>query len=177
MMGKVQSTRADDWSASSNSATITLSYTQPQRSWKGSTKTVTCRSYTQRKPSRCVDFVFIQRASPSQDSSQLRRLISPRTDTCAESLSSSTFFDANSTEISGNLCVSSRNSCNSWVDTAAQLIVFWSKALLRHPHARSSLEEMTTDTTFQRYIPDSHPDNLVPPNEIRRHILCTGPSC
>lgn len=59
-------------------------------------------------------------------------------------------------------------------DMTSQLIVFWSKALLRHPQARSSLEEMTTDTAFQRYIPDSHPDNLVPPNEIRRHILCTG---
>ena len=60
------------------------------------------------------------------------------------------------------------------VDMTTQLIVFWSKALLRHPQARSSLEEMTTDTAFQRYIPDSHPDHLVPPNEIRRHILCTG---
>ena len=58
---------------------------------------------------------------------------------------------------------------------SVQLIVFWSKALLRHPHARSSLEELTTDTAFQRYIPDSHPDNMVSPNEIRRHILCTGP--
>ena len=60
------------------------------------------------------------------------------------------------------------------VDIIVQLIVFWSKALLRHPHARSSLEDMTTDTAFQRYIPDSHPDNLASPNEIRRHILCTG---
>lgn len=60
------------------------------------------------------------------------------------------------------------------VDMTAQLIVFWSKALLRHPQARSSLEEMTTGTAFQRYIPDSHPDNLVPANEIRRHILCSG---
>jgi 2-oxoglutarate dehydrogenase complex dehydrogenase (E1) component-like enzyme len=60
------------------------------------------------------------------------------------------------------------------VDLTAQLIVFWSKALLRHPQARSSLEEITTGTAFQRYIPDPHPDNLVPPNEIRRHILCTG---
>ena len=56
----------------------------------------------------------------------------------------------------------------------AQLIVFWSKALLRDPNARSSLEEMATDTAFQRYIPDAHPDTLAPPNEIRRHVLCTG---
>ena len=61
------------------------------------------------------------------------------------------------------------------VDIFSKLIVFWSKALLRDPHARSSLEEMTTDTAFQRYIPDPHPDNLAPPSEIRRHILCTGP--
>ena len=61
------------------------------------------------------------------------------------------------------------------VNMTAQLIVFWSKALLRDPHARSSLEEMTTDTAFQRYIPDTHSDTLVPPDEIRRHILCTGP--
>jgi len=59
-------------------------------------------------------------------------------------------------------------------DFRKPLIVFWSKALLRHPQARSSLEEMTTGAAFQRYIPDPHPDNLVPPNEIRRHILCTG---
>jgi len=63
----------------------------------------------------------------------------------------------------------------SGTDVTAQLVAFWSKALLRHPHARSSLEEMTTDTAFQRYIPDSHPDNLASPDEIRRHILCTGP--
>ena len=59
-------------------------------------------------------------------------------------------------------------------DMGVQLIVFWSKALLRHPQARSSLEEMTAGTAFQRYIPDPHPDNLVPSNEVRRHILCTG---
>ena len=60
------------------------------------------------------------------------------------------------------------------VDMGVQLIVFWSKALLRQAQARSSLEEMTTGTAFQRYIPDPHPDNLAPPNEVRRHILCTG---
>ncbi len=55
-----------------------------------------------------------------------------------------------------------------------QLIVFFSKSLLRHPLARSTLSEMMDDTVFQRYIPDPHPDSLVEPEKIRRHILCTG---
>ena len=33
---------------------------------------------------------------------------------------------------------------------------------------------MTGDTHFIRYIPDPHPESLVPPEQIRRHILCTG---
>lgn len=34
---------------------------------------------------------------------------------------------------------------------------------------------MTDGTHFQRYIPDPHPESeLVAPEEIRRHILCTG---
>jgi 2-oxoglutarate dehydrogenase E1 component len=55
-----------------------------------------------------------------------------------------------------------------------QLILFFSKSLLRHPRARSDLEEMIGDTHFQRYMPDSHPETLVSPTEIKRHILCTG---
>lgn len=55
-----------------------------------------------------------------------------------------------------------------------QLIVFFSKSLLRHPLARSNLEEMEGDTIFQRYIPDAHPENLVAPEQIRRHVLCSG---
>ncbi|ORY33742.1 Thiamin diphosphate-binding protein [Naematelia encephala] len=54
------------------------------------------------------------------------------------------------------------------------LIVFFSKSLLRHPLARSTLEEMSGDTHFQRYLPDPHPESLVEPEKIRRHILCTG---
>ncbi|KAF8895173.1 putative KGD1-alpha-ketoglutarate dehydrogenase [Infundibulicybe gibba] len=46
--------------------------------------------------------------------------------------------------------------------------------LLRHPKARSSLSEMVGDTHFQRYIPETQSDNLVAPEEIRKHILCTG---
>lgn len=40
--------------------------------------------------------------------------------------------------------------------------------------ARSNLEEMTGNTTFQRYIPEPHPDTLAPPEKITRHIWCSG---
>lgn len=33
---------------------------------------------------------------------------------------------------------------------------------------------MVGDTHFQRYLPDPHPDHLAPPEQIRRHILCSG---
>lgn len=55
-----------------------------------------------------------------------------------------------------------------------QLIIFFSKSLLRHPRARSELSEMVGDTHFQRYLPEPHPENLVPAEQVRRHILCTG---
>lgn len=58
-------------------------------------------------------------------------------------------------------------------DFRKPLVVFFSKSLLRHPKARSSLDEMTGETTFQRYLPEDSPD-LVAPDQIRRHILCTG---
>ncbi|KAH9891557.1 thiamine diphosphate-binding protein [Cubamyces lactineus] len=47
------------------------------------------------------------------------------------------------------------------------LILFFSKSLLRHPRARSELSDM-------RYIPEPHSHDLVAPEQIRRHILCTG---
>ncbi|KAI1798277.1 2-oxoglutarate dehydrogenase complex E1 component mitochondrial precursor [Ganoderma leucocontextum] len=59
-------------------------------------------------------------------------------------------------------------------DFRKPLVVFFSKSLLRHPKARSDLSEMVGDTNFQRYIPESHPEDLVAPENIRRHILCTG---
>ncbi|KZS99008.1 2-oxoglutarate dehydrogenase E1 component [Sistotremastrum niveocremeum HHB9708] len=59
-------------------------------------------------------------------------------------------------------------------DFRKPLINFFSKALLRHPAARSDIEEMMADSHFLRYIPDPHPEELKKPEEIRRHILCTG---
>jgi len=58
-------------------------------------------------------------------------------------------------------------------DFRKPLIVFFSKSLLRAPEARSDLSEMVGETGFQRYIPEAHED-LVEPEKIRRHILCTG---
>jgi 2-oxoglutarate dehydrogenase E1 component len=40
--------------------------------------------------------------------------------------------------------------------------------------ARSKLSEFVDDTQFLRYIPESHPPTLAPPEMITRHILCTG---
>jgi 2-oxoglutarate dehydrogenase E1 component len=54
--------------------------------------------------------------------------------------------------------------------------VFFSKSLLRHPLVKSDLSEMTGETHFQRYLPDPHPDELVAPEQIRRHVLCSGTS-
>ncbi|OAA58826.1 2-oxoglutarate dehydrogenase E1 component [Cordyceps fumosorosea ARSEF 2679] len=57
------------------------------------------------------------------------------------------------------------------------LIIFFSKSLLRHPLARSSLEEFTAeDAGFQWIIPDpEHQTGTIKsPEEIDRVILCTG---
>lgn len=59
-------------------------------------------------------------------------------------------------------------------DFRKPLINFFSKSLLRHPQARSSLQEMIGSTHFLRYIPDSHPEGLAAPEDIRRHIFCSG---
>lgn len=50
----------------------------------------------------------------------------------------------------------------------------FSKSLLRHPLAKSVLDDMTGDSSFQLYIPEPHPDHLAPPEQIKRHILCSG---
>ncbi|KAI7213760.1 2-oxoglutarate dehydrogenase, partial [Hortaea werneckii] len=59
------------------------------------------------------------------------------------------------------------------------LISFFSKSLLRHPLARSNLEDFTGESHFQWIIPDPmHEGNgdfqLQPKEEIKRVILCTG---
>ncbi|KAI9261804.1 oxoglutarate dehydrogenase, E1 component [Helicostylum pulchrum] len=59
-------------------------------------------------------------------------------------------------------------------DYRKPLILPFSKSLLRHPIARSSLSEMTGDTTFQLYIPEPHPDHLASPEKITKHIYCSG---
>lgn len=48
-----------------------------------------------------------------------------------------------------------------------------SKSLLRHPEARSTLDEMLPGTGFRRYIPDTGED-IDKPEDIKRIILCTG---
>lgn len=55
------------------------------------------------------------------------------------------------------------------------LILFVSKALLRHPLARSSLEEFTGESHFQWIIEDTtFGTDLVPKDEIKRVVLCSG---
>ncbi|KAJ9474635.1 2-oxoglutarate dehydrogenase, mitochondrial [Pseudozyma hubeiensis] len=63
-------------------------------------------------------------------------------------------------------------------DFRKPLVNFFSKSLLRHPEARSSLEDFLPGTGFQRFIPDPHAsegkDELVAPDQIKRHILTFG---
>lgn len=55
------------------------------------------------------------------------------------------------------------------------LIIFFSKSLLRHPLARSSIEDFTGDSHFQWIIPDpEHGKAIVEPEEVDRVIMCTG---
>ena len=46
--------------------------------------------------------------------------------------------------------------------------------MLRHPLAKSPLEDFVGETHFERYIPEPHPETLVAPEKVRRHILCSG---
>ncbi|KAL2839975.1 thiamine diphosphate-binding protein [Aspergillus pseudoustus] len=55
------------------------------------------------------------------------------------------------------------------------LIIFFSKSLLRHPIARSPLEEFTDDSHFQWIIPDAaHGTAIDEPEKIERVIMCSG---
>ena len=56
----------------------------------------------------------------------------------------------------------------------SSLIVFFSKSLLRHPLARSTIEDISEGTTFTPYIADPHPESLGPKEDVKRHILCSG---
>ncbi|KAI9361034.1 oxoglutarate dehydrogenase, E1 component [Pilaira anomala] len=60
-------------------------------------------------------------------------------------------------------------------DYRKPLILPFSKSMLRHPLARSKLNEMIGETRFQLYLPEAHDDDtLVAPEKITRHILCSG---
>ncbi|KAF9082112.1 2-oxoglutarate dehydrogenase E1 component, partial [Mortierella sp. AM989] len=59
-------------------------------------------------------------------------------------------------------------------DYRKPLIAFNSKLLLRHPMARSTLEEMSGNTAFKRFIPEVEEEKLVSTDKIKKHILCTG---
>lgn len=56
------------------------------------------------------------------------------------------------------------------------MILFFSKSLLRHPIARSNLDEFTGDSHFQWIVPDpAHATNEIDaPEQIERVILCSG---
>ncbi|KAL2005815.1 hypothetical protein VTN00DRAFT_10308 [Thermoascus crustaceus] len=56
------------------------------------------------------------------------------------------------------------------------LVIFFSKSLLRHPIARSPLEEFTGDSHFQWIIPDpAHASGAIDaPEQVERVIICTG---
>ena len=55
------------------------------------------------------------------------------------------------------------------------MIIFFSKSLLRHPLARSSLEDFTGESYFKWIIPDpEHGKAIAEPEEIERVILCSG---
>ena len=64
-------------------------------------------------------------------------------------------------------------------DHNAALILFFSKSLLRHPLARSNIEDFTGESHFQWIIPDpSHNEGaefkIESHENIKRVILCTG---
>ena len=56
------------------------------------------------------------------------------------------------------------------------LIIFFSKALLRHPMARSDLEEFTGDSRFEWLIsdPEHSTGYLKAPEECKRIVFCSG---
>ncbi|KAI9151219.1 2-oxoglutarate dehydrogenase E1 component [Blastocladiella emersonii ATCC 22665] len=59
-------------------------------------------------------------------------------------------------------------------DFRKPLILPFSKSLLRHPLARSSLADMVAGTRFQRFIPEIAPESIAAPEEIKTVVLCAG---
>lgn len=59
-------------------------------------------------------------------------------------------------------------------DFRKPLVLFNSKALLRHPLARSSFEEMKEGTTFTRMYPEMHPKDIHEPAHIDTVVFCSG---
>lgn len=59
-------------------------------------------------------------------------------------------------------------------DFRKPLIVFFSKALLRHPLAKSNLSEMETGTFFQPFLVEDGYEGMVEKSEVKRHIVCSG---
>lgn len=54
-------------------------------------------------------------------------------------------------------------------------MIFFSKALLRHPIARSDIEDFSGDSHFRCIIPDpTHGSAIDEPEKIERVILCSG---
>nr|XP_036582502.1 alpha-ketoglutarate dehydrogenase complex subunit [Colletotrichum truncatum]KAF6791206.1 alpha-ketoglutarate dehydrogenase complex subunit [Colletotrichum truncatum] len=55
------------------------------------------------------------------------------------------------------------------------LVIFFSKSLLRHPLARSSMQDLTGTSAFQPVIPDpEHDTSIASKEKIERVILCSG---
>jgi 2-oxoglutarate dehydrogenase E1 component len=54
------------------------------------------------------------------------------------------------------------------------LVIMTPKSLLRHPECRSSFDEMTPDSQFQRLITDNGPVAAVNPSSVKKIIFCTG---
>lgn len=60
-------------------------------------------------------------------------------------------------------------------DMSLALIIFFSKFLLRHPLARSSIEDFSGDSHFQWIIPDpEHGKAIEEADKIERVIICSG---
>ncbi|KAF0535238.1 oxoglutarate dehydrogenase, E1 component [Gigaspora margarita] len=63
---------------------------------------------------------------------------------------------------------------NQHQDCNMQILIVFTSKNLRHPMARSTLDELIGYTFFERYIPEPHPETLVAPKKITRHIFCSG---